>query len=102
LAQGYSVEQDSMRRGASALEDASVLIDGHIKTLNSEVEALTGGWRGQAQTAFVNLHANWTEAQTRLLTALRDMHTALVSTGQTYTSQEQNQAGAFSNIAGQL
>lgn len=102
MAQGYSVQQESMTRGAAAVEEASALIDGHVKTLNSEVESMFGGWSSQAQLAFANLHTNWVEQQQRLLTSLRDMHAALVTTGQTYVAQEEQQSGAFSNIAGQL
>jgi WXG100 family type VII secretion target len=102
MAQGYAVEQESMAKGAAAVEEASTLIDGHMKTLNSEVESMFGGWSSQAHRSFATLHTNWVEQQQKLLTALRDMHTALVSTGQTYSTQEEQQAGAFSHISGQL
>ncbi len=91
-----------MAKGAASVEEASTLIDGHVKTLNSEVETMFGGWSSQAQRSFANLHANWVEQQQKLLTALRDMHTALVSTGHTYAAQEEQEAGAFGHIAGQL
>jgi WXG100 family type VII secretion target len=99
---GYAVEQESMAKGAAAVEEATTLIDGHVKALNAEVESMFGGWSSQAQRSFANLHSNWVAQQQKLLTALRDMHTALVSTGQTYASQEEQQAGAFSHISGQL
>jgi WXG100 family type VII secretion target len=102
VAQGYSLEQESMAKGAAAVEDASTLIDGQVKTLNSEVEQMFGGWSSQAQRSFATLHANWVEQQQKLLTALRDMHTALVSTGRTYATQEEQQSGDFSHIAGQI
>jgi len=91
-----------MAKGAAAVDEASTLIDGHVKTLNSEVESMFGGWSSQAQQAFANLHTSWVEQQAKLLTSLRDMHSALVTTGQTYTTQEEQQSGAFSHIAGQL
>jgi WXG100 family type VII secretion target len=91
-----------MVKGASAVEEASTLIDGHVKTLNSEVESMFGGWAGQAQASFATLHANWVEQQAKLLGALREMHSALVSTGATYARQEEEQSGAFSHIAGAL
>lgn len=102
MANGYSVEQESMAKGAAAVEEATTLIDGHVKTLDSEVSAMFGGWNSQAQRSFANLHTNWTTQQNKLLTALRDMHTALVSTGQTYQAQEEQQAGSFDHISGQL
>lgn len=102
MANGYSLEQQSMAKGAAAVEEATTLIDGHVKTLNSEVETMFGGWSSDAQRSFANLHASWVTQQQKLLTALADMHTALVATGQTYANQEQQQASVFGNIAGQL
>jgi WXG100 family type VII secretion target len=102
MANGYAVEQESMAKGAQAVEEATSLITGHVRTLDSEVSTMFGGWSSQAQRSFANLHTNWVGQQQKLLTALQDMHAALVSTGATYASQEEQQAGAFGNIAGQL
>lgn len=91
-----------MAKGAGAVEEATTLIDGHVKALNAEVESMFGGWSSQAQRSFAGLHSNWVAQQQKLLTALRDMHSALVSTQQTYAAQEEQEASAFGNIAGQL
>jgi WXG100 family type VII secretion target len=99
---GYALQQESMAKGAAAVGEATALIDGQVKTLNAEVESMFGGWSSQAQRSFANLHTSWVAQQQKLLTALGDMHTALVSTQQTYTAQEEQQSGAFSHIAGQL
>lgn len=102
MAGGYSVEQEAMARGSQAVEEATVLIGGQVKRLDSEVQAMFGGWGGQAQVAFANLHGNWVAQQQKLLAALRDMQAALVSTSRTYAAQEEEQSGAFGHIAGQL
>jgi WXG100 family type VII secretion target len=100
MAGQYSLEQESMAKGATAVDDASVQIDGHLKRLDSEVNTMFGGWNSQAQKKFQTLHMRWVEEQSKLTTALRDMHTALVATGQTYAQQEEAQGSAFDHIAG--
>lgn len=91
-----------MVKGASAVEEASTLIAGQLKTLDAEVQSMFGGWNSRAQKSFATLHVSWVEQQQKLQTALVDMHSALVSTNQTYVAQEETEAGAFSHIAGQL
>jgi WXG100 family type VII secretion target len=102
MASGYNVQQETMAKGAQAVDSATEQINGHLQRLDTEVQTMFGGWKGNAQRAFGDLHANWVGQQQKLQTALRDMHEALVKTGQTYNAQEENQAGAFTNIAGQL
>jgi WXG100 family type VII secretion target len=102
VADGYAVQHESMAKGATAVEEAATLIGGHLKTLDSEVQTMFGGWNSRASKAFATVHMNWTEQQTKLQTALVDMHTALVSTNQTYQAQEEQESSAFGNIAGQL
>lgn len=99
---GYSVAQESMAKGASAVEDAGVQIDGLLKKLDSEVQAMFGGWSSQAQRSFAGLHTNWVGQQNKLVGSLREMHAALVSTSATYERQEESQAAAFGHIQGAL
>lgn len=102
MAGEYSVEQEAMAKGATAIDDASTKIDGHLRKLDGEVQTMYSGWSSEGQRAFAGLHVRWTQEQTKLLTALREMHTALVSTSKTYQAQEEQQSGAFNHIAGAL
>jgi WXG100 family type VII secretion target len=99
---GYGLEQDTMQKGAQAVDEATALIRQHMQQLNTEVETMFGGWRSQAQGSFAVLHENWVSQQTKLHTALQEMHAALVQTATTYAGQEEHQASQFNNIAGQL
>jgi WXG100 family type VII secretion target len=102
MAAEYSVQQEAMAKGALAVDEASTRIDGHLKQLDGEVQTMFSGWSSDASRSFARLHVSWAEQQTKLLTALREMHGALVATGQTYAAQEEQQSGSFSHIAGQL
>ena len=102
VATGYEVQHESMAKGATAVEEAAGLISGHLNTLDTEVTTMFGGWDSRARKAFAQVHVNWAQQQQKLQTALTEMHAALISTNQTYVAQEEQQAGAFGNIAGQL
>jgi len=102
MAEGYEVQQETMVKGAQAVDDASTLIRQHVQSLDSEIQTMFGGWSSGAQRSFGNLHANWTAQQQKLLGALQDMHGALVQTRQTYSAQEESQTSQFDNISGQL
>ena len=91
-----------MAKGASAVDEASVQIDGLLKKLDAEVQAMFGGWSSSAQRSFAGLHGNWVAQQNKLVTSLREMHAALVSTQATYERQEESQAASFGHIAGAL
>jgi WXG100 family type VII secretion target len=102
MAGGYDVQQEAMTKGAQAVDEASTQLRQHMQTLDSEIQTMFGGWNSGAQRTFGNVHANWTAQQQKLLTALQDMHGALVQTKQTYSAQEESQTSQFDNIAGQL
>ena len=91
-----------MAKGATAVEEAATLIGGHLRTLETEVNSMYGGWSSRAQRAFSTVHISWQEQQQKLQRALTEMHAALVSTNQTYLAQEEQQSAAFNGIAGQL
>jgi len=99
---GYGVQQEAMAKGAGAVDEASTQIKQHLQTLDSEIQTMFGGWNSDAQRSFGNLHARWVAQQQKLLTALQEMHGALVQTRQTYAAQEESQTSQFDNIAGQL
>ncbi|HVQ93662.1 MAG TPA: WXG100 family type VII secretion target [Mycobacteriales bacterium] len=102
MAGGYDVQQDAMAKGAAAVDEAGTLVRQHMQTLDSEIQTMFGGWTSGAQRSLGNLHANWVAQQQKLLTALQEMHGALVQTKQTYAAQEESQTSQFDSIAGQL
>jgi len=87
-----------MQAGATAVETAHQTIKGHITTLEGEVDQMMSGWRGEASGAFTNVHTAFQTNAGRILTALAQMHTALVATHQTYGAQESGQAQTFTGM----
>ncbi len=99
---GFGTESEAMAKGASAVEEATTLIHGHLGTLQQHVDTMMGHWRGNASRSFGNAHAAFAEQGQKLNAALKAMHEALVQTARTYQTQEEEHSSSFNSIAGQL
>jgi WXG100 family type VII secretion target len=103
MANGYDVQHDAMAKGATAVDEAAGQITTIIQTLNRQVDDMfSPGWAGRAQLSFHNLRQAWVDQQTKLQTALVDMHSALVATNTSYLAQEEHGVAAFNQIQGAL
>ncbi len=98
----YTTSQEAMAQGAAKVDEAAGQIQGHISNLRSEVETMMGGWRGEAASAFVQVHDSFEQQANKINTALRQMHEALVATHRTYGTQESDQTQTLSGLAGQI
>jgi WXG100 family type VII secretion target len=98
----YTTSQEAMAQGATKVDDAAAQIQGHIGNLRSEVETMMAGWKGEAASAFVQVHEAFEQQANKINNALRQMHEALVSTHRTYGTQESNQTQTLSGLAGQI
>jgi WXG100 family type VII secretion target len=98
----YTTSQEIMAQGAAKVDEATQQIQGHIQALRSEVETMMGGWRGEAASAFTQVHNSFEEQATKINNALRQMHEALLATNRTYTNQESSQSQTLSGLAGQI
>lgn len=102
MANEYALEREAMRKGAQAVDEATVKIDQHTKSLTQAVDAMLASWKGDASKSFGNVHMAWNGQVNKLHGALVEMHGALVSTGSTYGTQEEEHSSMFNNIAGGL
>lgn len=98
----FTTDQDLMRQGAIKVEDATAQIQSLLTQLRGGVDAMMGGWRGTASSAFAQVHEGFELQAKRINSALADIHTALVATGRTYEQQESSQTESFSGLAGQI
>ena len=98
----YTTSQEAMQQGATKVDDAAGLIQGHISNLRSEVETMMGGWSGAAANAFIGVHESFESQANKINSALRQMHEALVSTHRTYGAQESTQTETLTGLAGQI
>ena len=102
MAGQYTTSQETMAQGAAKVEEASTQIHGLIGSLSSEVDTMMGGWRGEAASAFTQVHEAFQQQANKINNALRQMHEALQTTHRTYGSQESNQSQTLTGLAGQI
>lgn len=95
----YTVSQEAMARGAARVDDAANELHRTVARLRSDVDAMLGGWSGEAATSFVAVHQAFEEQAARITGALRRMHAALASTQRTYAAQESAQARSLTALA---
>ena len=98
----YTTNQEAMAQGAAKVEDAHSQITAHLSNLRSVVDTMMGGWRGEAASAFTQVHAAFEQQANRINTSLQQMHEALMSTHRTYGTQESEQTQTLSGLAGQI
>ncbi|MDR1998486.1 MAG: WXG100 family type VII secretion target [Frankiaceae bacterium] len=98
----FTTDRELMRQGAVKVEDATAQIQSLLSSLRSSVDTMMGGWRGDASTAFIQVHDAFDVQANTINQALGDIHTALVSTGATYSGQESSQTATLSGLAGQI
>jgi WXG100 family type VII secretion target len=98
----YTTNQEAMSQGAAKVDEAAGQIQGVLGQLRSEVDTMMGGWRGEAASAFMQVHGAFEEQANRINTALRQMHEALMATYRTYGTQESTQTQSLTGLAGQI
>ena len=98
----YTTNQEAMAQGAAKVDEAALQIQGLITNLRSEVEIMMGGWRGEAASAFIQVHDAFEQQANRINSALRQMYDALQATHRTYGTQETTQTQSLSGLAGQI
>jgi WXG100 family type VII secretion target len=91
-----------MQLGAAKVDDAHQQITGQISVLRNEVETLMGGWRGRAATSFVALHEGFEGQANKINQALDAMHSALLKTHGTYSTQEADQTAAITSMTNNI
>lgn len=98
----FTTDEEAMAAAAVKVDDAAVAIQDHISKLRGGVDAMLGGWRGEASGSFVQVHQAFEGQATKINNALRAMHEALVATGKTYGTQEADQSSSFQGMVGTI
>ncbi|MEV7781632.1 WXG100 family type VII secretion target [Kitasatospora sp. NPDC088351] len=71
-------------------------IEGEIRALDQLVTNITGGWQGQAATAYKGLQAQFNEDAVELNKSLRAIKSAIELTTKQYSATDADQQAQFS------
>lgn len=95
MATGYHVDHAALTQAASVIDEASNTLNGTIKTLMSEIEALMPTWQGLGATAFAGYMTQYQADAHNMNQALAELGTAVNKANQGYQAQDQSAQTAF-------
>jgi WXG100 family type VII secretion target len=102
MAGNFQTGSAEMLQAVQRMEDVNQALQGNLRSLQSEVEGVSGQWVGTAATAFTNLMAKFNEDATRLNSDLQQMAEAVRGNQQAYQATEDAAQSSMSSILGGL
>jgi WXG100 family type VII secretion target len=66
----YHVDEEVMASTISQIQSLVPMMQGELKQLNGEMQALFASWKGRSSQSFQRLHANWSQDYVKLNSAL--------------------------------
>jgi WXG100 family type VII secretion target len=91
-------DRSLMATAANQTEQAVDTIRGIQSSMNGQQEALQGGWKGEAATAFNNAFVQFNGDFTKVLQALQNLQEKLSASQKNYTATETANTQAASKI----
>ena len=97
-----SVDRGAMQRAAQQLDSAHNTVTGLRATLETHRTELLSGWKGEAASAFANVYEAFDADMAKVLAAMQQLHSKLVTTHSTYVSTEEERSATVNRVAGLL
>lgn len=76
-------------------------IQGEIQRLQTVIDTITAGWKGQAATSYNNLQSQVNQDATRLNQILNDIKEAIDATTKNYVASEEEQQQSITQVTAQ-
>ena len=102
MAGEVSAADGALKAGASAVAQSRGELQNELGTLRGRLEGLRGAWVGQGAVAFNTLMARWNEDAEKIISALNEFESNLISSQNTYTSTDETQSSAMSRLTSRL
>ncbi|MET8475330.1 MULTISPECIES: WXG100 family type VII secretion target [unclassified Streptomyces] len=99
MAGQFNVTHEEMVAFSGRISQVNESIQGEIQRLQTVVDSITSGWKGQAATAYNNLQNQVNEDATALNRVLNEIKEAIDATAQNYQTSEDEQASSISHVA---
>jgi WXG100 family type VII secretion target len=98
--QQYTTTEEEMRHFSQRISTVNHSIQGEIRRLQTVVDNITSGWKGQAATAYNNLQSQVNQDASKLNQILGEIKEAIDSTTSNYQASEEEQAASIGHVAG--
>lgn len=102
MAGNQQVDRAEMAKAAQQIEAKHQALHGVQQTLMGQMETLSGGWSGNAATAFMQAHDAVNKQIDRVQAGLETIHGKLVDSQMRYSRNEEEQAAAANPILGMI
>ena len=95
MATGYHVDHAALTQAAGTINEASATLNGTVKSLMSEIEALMPTWQGLGATAFVGYMSQYQADARNMNQALAELGSAVSKANTGYQAQDLSAQTAF-------
>jgi WXG100 family type VII secretion target len=99
MAGSFGTTVDVMQKAAQQVQQVSEEINGELRTLLSQLEPVSAGWKGQASAAFQQLMQRWNEDAQKLTQALQAIAESLDASTKNYSAAEDSNSSQISRIS---
>lgn len=98
----YGQGEKTLSRAAGMVNEARGEFDTISKNLMGNVERLKGQWGGQGSVAFQALAMAWNEKQQKIVSALNEFESNLVTTEKDNMATDDSQSSAMTSLQNSL
>jgi len=102
MAGEVSAADGALKAGADVVASTRGSLQQQLQALEGKLASVGSGWQGQGAVAFTQLMTRWRDDATKIISALNEFETNLISSQTSYTASDDAQAQAMSTLAGRL
>jgi WXG100 family type VII secretion target len=96
---GYQATPEELSQWAKHLHEVKAQLDAQVTKMDSTVDGIQAGWKGNAATKFDTLQQQVREVMQRINQRLDAIAIAMEKTSGNYSTNEDNQASRMSGIS---
>ena len=102
MATEVSAADGALKQGADAVAQSRGELKSELGSLEGKLSSIGSHWQGQGAVAFNQLMARWREDANKIVSALNEFESNLLSSQSTYTASDEAQQSAMSRLQGRL
>jgi WXG100 family type VII secretion target len=102
MAAEVSAADGALKQGADVVARSRGELQRELSSLEGKLAGIGSHWQGQGAVAFNQLMARWREDATKIVSALNEFESNLVSSQSTYTASDDAQQSVFNRLSGRL
>src|SRR5436305_13413702 len=101
MAGQFTTTEEEMHAFAGKIASVNQAIQGELSRLNTVVDQITSGWKGQAASSYHQLQSQVNEDGNRINQLLGEIKEAIDSTTKNYAASEEEQQQSMSHVTAQ-